>query len=287
MRKHGSVHSDTLLQPHSAVLVSVALLLTPRPWCMHGAGRLLLFYTARRRDGTLCIGVAASASNLPTGPFADALGQPLLCRPDGAIDPHVFIDRRGDDATPHLLWKDDSNARGARTTIFLQRLRADGLGLEGAPKPLLSNDPAGWEGPLVEAPWLVLDTSSAPHYYFLFYSANAFNGPKYAVGVARATSLAGRPYVKRGAPILRTSRNASASPFAGPGHCAVVGAPGAGKALLFYHVWQRAGRWPAVGERGVPHVSVGGVRTWVERLWLGNRTRRGALTREFTFSSGS
>ena len=164
------------------------------------------------------------------------LGQPLLCRPDGAIDPHVFIDRRGDDATPHLLWKDDSNARGARTTIFLQRLRADGLGLEGAPKPLLSNDPAGWEGPLVEvsslvldvfisaasrlhldcistasrlhlgcisaasrlhldyisvasrlqAPWLVLDTSSVPHYYFLFYSANAFNGPKYAVGGPRS-----------------------------------------------------------------------------------------------------
>ena len=85
------------------------------------------------------------------------LGQPLLCRPDGAIDPHVFIDRRGDDATPHLLWKDDSNARGARTTIFLQRLRADGLGLEGAPKPLLSNDPAGWEGPLVEVSSLVLD----------------------------------------------------------------------------------------------------------------------------------
>ena len=140
----------------------------------------------RRRDGTLCIGVAASASNLPTGPFADALGaplpvhttpptglnphwvrsfgsmvlgQPLLCRPDGAIDPHVFIDRRGDDATPHLLWKDDSNARGARTTIFLQRLRADGLGLEGAPKPLLSNDPAGWEGPLVEVSSLVLDVS--------------------------------------------------------------------------------------------------------------------------------
>ena len=140
----------------------------------------------RRRDGKLCIGVAASASNLPTGPFADALGaplpvhttpptglnphwvrsfgsmvlgQPLLCRPDGAIDPHVFIDRRGDDATPHLLWKDDSNARGARTTIFLQRLRADGLGLEGAPKPLLSNDPAGWEGPLVEVSSLVLDVS--------------------------------------------------------------------------------------------------------------------------------
>lgn len=71
----------------------------------------------------------------------------------------MFIDRRGDDATPHLLWKDDSNARGARTTIFLQRLRADGLGLEGAPKPLLSNDPAGWEGPLVEVSSLVLDVS--------------------------------------------------------------------------------------------------------------------------------
>ncbi len=140
-------------------------------------GRLLLFYTvppphpahdrrvpyrgatsypwwrqARRRDGTLCIGVAASSSNQVAGPYTDALGEPLLCRPDGAIDAHVFVHGRGEGAAPHLLWKDDANAHGRRTTIFLQRLRPDGLGLLGEPRPLLSNEPdsraaSGTRGP--------------------------------------------------------------------------------------------------------------------------------------------
>ena len=43
----------------------------------------------------------------------------------------------------------------------------------------------------------VLDSSSQPPYYFLFYSANNFATGRYAVGVARAITLFG-PYHKRG-----------------------------------------------------------------------------------------
>jgi GH43 family beta-xylosidase len=132
-------------------------------------GRLLLFYSARRSDatrhGTLCIGVAVSKSGEAVGPFTDALGgEPLLCRPDGAIDPHVFLHGRGERKEPYLVWKDDANARGRRTTIFLQRLRADGLGLVGEPRPLLTNEPDSWEGGLVEAPWLVLQLVESGRY---------------------------------------------------------------------------------------------------------------------------
>lgn len=43
----------------------------------------------------------------------------------------------------------------------------------------------------------MLDSSSQPPYYFLFYSANNFATGRYAVGVARAITLFG-PYHKRG-----------------------------------------------------------------------------------------
>ena len=105
-----------------------------------------------------------------------------------------------------------------------------------------------------------------------------------------------------GAPILRTSPNASASPFLGPGHCALLGAPGASRALMFYHAWLRdrrgkrreaAGRllmadvvsygsgpnrWPSVGSRGVPSVRGGRFagRAWEALVWPKNRTRRTA-----------
>ena len=105
-----------------------------------------------------------------------------------------------------------------------------------------------------------------------------------------------------GAPILRTSPNASASPFLGPGHCALLGAPGASRALMFYHAWLRdrrgkrreaAGRllmadvvsygsgpnrWPSVGARGVPSVRGGRFagRAWEALVWPKNRTRRAA-----------
>jgi beta-xylosidase len=210
------------------------------------AERFLLYYSARIRDpwnGTHCIGVATASG--PDGPYTD-VGSPLLCHqgaaPLGAIDAHLFRDAANGGAL-HLLWKDDANARGLPTAIYSQRLRGDGLALLGRKRALFANDAATWEGPLVEAPWVVHDRSSEPPFYFLFYAGNGFGGPKYAIGVARSRSLAG-PWLKARRPILHSNSSAARrGAFAGPGHCSVVPLPGvdpaAGRALLFYHAWLR------------------------------------------------
>jgi len=249
-------------------------------------GRYLLYYTARDANGSLCVGVAVSNTGRAVGPYTDALGAPLLRRPDGAIDAHVFMLRRGGGAAvPYLLWKDDSNALGRRTTIYMQRLRADGLGLVGSPTPLISNDPRGWEGSLVEGPWLVHDTSSQPPYFFLFYSANAFHSSRYAVGVARSTSPLG-PYVKRGPPLLHSPATSSSSSsssrssrFLGPGHCSVVRMSD-GRGLLMYHAWLRDKRTGGPDERF-------GRQLMVEQLSFGTGTNRWPSVGKEALASGS
>ena len=98
--------------------------------------------------------------------------------------------------------------------------------LTGARATLISND-LGWEGPLVEAPWVVRNGA----FFYLFYSANAYYNGKYAVGVARASSPLG-PYQKAGAPILTSNGS-----WVGPGHCSVVDGP-SGDTMMVYHAWQ-------------------------------------------------
>jgi predicted GH43/DUF377 family glycosyl hydrolase len=131
-----------------------------------------------------CIGAATSRS--PTGPFTPQ-SQPFICQSNlsGSIDPRVFTD---DDGTNWMLWKSDQNAHGKPnpTTMWSQRLTADGLGLMGTPNALLSPDEA-WQGTIVEAPDMV-EVNGA---YWLLYSANWFNQPAYGIGVAFCASPSG------------------------------------------------------------------------------------------------
>lgn len=68
--------------------------------CIERDGKFYLYTTVTAKNGGgRAIGVAVSDS--PTGPFKDALGEPL-CGPHWLyIDPTVFID---DDGTAHLYW---------------------------------------------------------------------------------------------------------------------------------------------------------------------------------------
>ena len=159
----------------------------------------------------------------PTGPFHD-IGQPLVHDPNGGvIDPTEFTDGAG---APYLVWKVDGNATGQPTPIHGQPLAADGLSLAGARKTLITND-LGWEGPVVEGPWVVRRDGM----YYLFYSGNSYANGSYAVGVARSTSpLDG--YAKAGAPILSTD-----TPWIGPGHCSVVDTP-SGETYMVFHAWK-------------------------------------------------
>ena len=188
---------------------------------IHKVGnQYVAYFTARATSGRLSVGAATAPA--ATGPFTD-IGHPLVTHPTmGVIDPDEFDDASG---KHYVVWKVDGNAVGAATPIFGQQLSADGLSLVGSPVQLITND-QGWEGPLVEGPWVYSKGGT----YYLFYSANAYYNASYAVGVARSQNPLG-PYSKMGPPIL-TSDGA----FAGPGHCSVVDAP-SGDTVMVYHAW--------------------------------------------------
>ena len=65
---------------------------------------------------------------------------------------------------------------------------------------------------MVEGPWII----NKDGWYYLFYSANGYCGPSYAVGVARSKEPLG-PYEKKGSPIRTSDLR-----FVGPGHCSVI-----------------------------------------------------------------
>jgi hypothetical protein len=142
-------------------------------------GKYVMYYTALSKPssstgGRECVGVATSSA--PDGPFVDALGTPLTCAGAGDnIDPSPFV---GSDNSLSLQWADN-------VAIRSQQLTADGLGLTGDIKTLLTGALLSWESGRVEAPSLV---RAADGRTLLFYSGNVFDNPKYAVGVAQCDS---------------------------------------------------------------------------------------------------
>jgi beta-xylosidase len=181
-------------------------------------GSFVLYYTATR-----CVGRAVART--PLGPFVDRANAPLVCqaKAGGSIDPSPF---RDDDGTLYLVWKNDGNAIGARTSIWAQRLSADGMKLVGRRTRIESNDVA-WEASVVEAPMLFEHDGR----YYLFYSGNVYSGSGYAVGYATCASPLGPCRDAPENPILHTACRA-----AGPGHNAVV-RDGAGRTWIVYHAW--------------------------------------------------
>lgn len=111
----------------------------------------MLTYTAwHAASGRQCIGVATSTS--PLGPFVPRLGRPLICPTSigGAIDAATYVEN----GVRYLLYKNDGNAVGQDTWLWLQRVTTDGLGLIGSPVRLIRQDRPE-EGGLIEAPVLV------------------------------------------------------------------------------------------------------------------------------------
>jgi hypothetical protein len=143
----------------------------------------------------------------------------------GSIDPSVFTDS---DGARYLLWKNDGNAVGQDTSIYIQRLAPDGLSLIGSARvPLIKQDQP-WEGSVVEAPALWKEDGR----YFLFYSANNYASSSYATGYAVAESLLG-PYVKAAGPLAESENG-----VIGPGGEEIVVGPD-GNTWMLYHSWQQ------------------------------------------------
>jgi beta-xylosidase len=187
------------------------------------AAGVRVYYTARRRDGPLCVAVASAPA--PAGPYTDH--GPLVCQPAGSIDPAFVRDGVG---RPYLVWKEDGNAVGRPSRIWIRRLRANGLGLIGPRRELLRNA-SRWEGSVVEAPEIVAHGA----WLYLFYSGNRY-GPaprcRYAEGVARSRSIFG-PWTRNPHnPILRSNRT-----WRCPGHATAV-SDNAGRLFLLYHAYR-------------------------------------------------
>jgi len=146
-------------------------------------GNYLLYYTVREpSSGRQAISVATA--DRPEGPFVDRSATPLVFQLDrgGSIDPSPFVD--GDDL--YLLWKSDDNALEKPSSLWGQRVTSGGLALAGRPTWLLSHD-RPWERPLIEAPAMVRSGDT----YFLFYSANWWESPNYAIGYATGSDPLG------------------------------------------------------------------------------------------------
>lgn len=181
-----------------------------RNWApeLHRVGpRTVAYFTAASAEDRLAIGVASADD--PLGPY-EVAAAPLVEDPRGVIDATYF---RDGDGRHYLFYKIDGNAQGGATPIYARELAADGLAFKAGSRAVevLSNDPASWEGGVVEAPWVVKRGGR----YYIFYSGNVYD-QRYRTGVARAESVLG-PYAKRGAPLL-----ANDADWVGPGHGSVV-----------------------------------------------------------------
>jgi beta-xylosidase len=238
------------------------------------AGGYALFYSAmpkrawqKQRKPWYCLGVATAPS--PLGPWRD-LGRPLRCTPRGTIDPTPVVD--GDEL--YLVYKEDGNAFRRPTPILLQELRADGRRLLGAPRELLRNQPRSWERNVIEAPFLVQRDGG----WTMLYSGAlcCSRDCAYAVGAARAPTLAG-PWTRYpGNPILRSGNG-----WRCPGHVSVFGdhvafhAYRSGRGILGgrqLHVapltWRPDG-WPAIGDGRPLPPAAGGSTTAFDDTFVG------------------
>ncbi len=218
-------------------LLSDALPTLP-PWALRGftwapevttttdGKSYVMYFTARdMASQKQCIGVATAAA--PEGPFKSSADKALICQVaiGGSIDASSFVD---EDGSRYVLWKNDGNCCGFDTYLYLQKVSADGLTLEGEPTQLIKQDQA-WEGPLVEAPTLWKHDGK----YYLFYSANVYSGADYATGYAVADTIRG-PYQKPEGPLIQTDfKNGAAI---GPGGQDVV-VDDDGETWMLYHSW--------------------------------------------------
>ena len=140
---------------------------------------------------------------------------------------------RDEKGHPFLLWKEDGNSIGKPTPIWAQPLADDLIHSPELRHSSSVNDPATWEGGVVEAPYIMRHDRAL----LSFYAGNACCGTAchYAEGVARADHLLG-PWMKDPAnPIIRPNSN-----WKCPGHGTAV-ETASGKDYFIYHAYPATG----------------------------------------------
>jgi GH43 family beta-xylosidase len=161
----------------------------------------------------------------------------MICQVDlgGSIDADPFRDNEG---SFYLLWKNDGNCCFLPVSLWIQELSSDGLALHGQPIELLKRDQP-WEVPLIENPALVEHNSK----YYLFYSANMWDTPYYAIGYAVCETVLGPCTKPLSRPWLEHQPHAT-----GPGGQSFF-TDRKGNLWMAYHAWTGANIGNAIGER--------------------------------------
>jgi arabinan endo-1,5-alpha-L-arabinosidase len=220
-------------------------------------GTYTLTYTAwHKASGRQCIGVATATS--PLGPFSPVGANPLICPLDqgGAIDANTFV---ANDGTRYLVWKNDGNAIGQPSTLWLTRTTNNGQTLVGGNSALLTSSG------VIEAPDLVQRGSQ----YVLFFSGGGYNDCNYLTSYATAPSLSG-PWTTAFRPLMTTA--SFDNHVCGPGGADVVGDK------VFVHGWVNGSRHLYVADLGwandYPVVRGSRVRYEAERGTLNHCTVR-------------
>ena len=201
-------------------------------------GKYLMYFAGPSvATGRMCLG--AAVANGPAGPFSSVGGAPLVCNAGegGDIDPSAFVNS---DGRRYLLYKNDGNAIGAPTIIWLQPVAADGVTLSGGRTELTRNNRPE-EGGVIEAPKLV----RRPSQYVLFYATGVYSQNTYSTSYAVSSSLTG-PYTKAYRPLLTTdSVNGTVH---GPGGADVLSTSGGDH--IYFHGWLSSGRGMYVADLG-------------------------------------
>ncbi len=199
----------------------------PEVWPTAAGATYVMYFVSRdSASDKQCVGLATSST--PDGPFTAQGDKPFICQVDqgGTIDAASFVDT---DGSRYVLFKNDGNCCGLPTHLYIQKVSADGLTLEGQPTALIQND-QWWEGRVVEAPTLWKHNNK----YYLFYSANNYAGADYCIGYAVADNILG-PYTKPlPGPFVATQSDKGA--VVGPGGQDVM-VDEKGRTWLMYHSW--------------------------------------------------
>ncbi len=181
-----------------------------------------LYYTAARAGGThQCISVATA--KVPQGPYSDTSKSPLVCNPDGSIDPYPYRDLAGH---LYLTWKSEG-APGAGPPIRAHPLIKGGTALAPGPATELLVPSLSWQANNVEAPAMTYAGGS----YWLLYSGNSWNTASYAVGAARCSGPLGPCAEVQSGPLLSSQPG-----VAGPGSVGVF-TDVSGNLDVAFHGW--------------------------------------------------
>ncbi len=213
-------------------------------------GLFVMYYTATEAsNGDQCIGVATSV--VPTGPYTDSNGAPVVCDDGvdqvptlddgnwgGSIDPDVFTDKSG---TSWLLWKSDGNHIGVSTPIRAVQLTPNLLAPTGEPSLLLWDDEP-WQSNIIEGPDMVEtqtttgsgSTMTTTDTYYLFYAGSDEGASTYGIGWASCPAGPNAACNDMStAPLLGTSPGMS-----GPGGPDVFTMQPSGNLVMAFAAWQ-------------------------------------------------